>query len=78
MDCRMPGLHIAHHLPKIAQDHVHCISDIIQPSQSLMPSSSLLNLSWHQGLSQKVGSSSGDQSIGASASVSVLPMSIQG
>ena len=79
MDCSMPGLHIPHHLPRVSQDHVHYISDTIQPSQPLIPfSSSPLNLSQHQGLSQRVGSSSGDQSIGASASASVLPMSIQG
>ena len=77
MDCSMPGLHIPHHLPNVAQDHVRCISDTIQPSQPPMPSSSPLNLSQHQGLSQRVNSSSGDQSIGASASASVLPMSIQ-
>ena len=77
MDCSMPGLHIPHHLPNVAQDHVRCISDTIQPSQPPMPSSSPLTLSQHQGLSQRVDSSSGDQSIGASASASVLPMSIQ-
>ena len=74
----MPGLHIPHNLPNVAHDHVRCISDTNQPSQPPMPSSSPLNLSQHQGLSQSVGSSSDDQSIGASASASVFPMSIQG
>ena len=30
--CSMPGLSVHHHLLKFAQDHVHCISDVIQPS----------------------------------------------
>ena len=41
-----------HHLPKFAQVHVHCIGDAAQPSNALMPSSSALNLSQHQGLFQ--------------------------
>ena len=45
---------------------------------SFVPSSPALNLFQHQGLFQWVSSSSGGQSIGASASASVLPMNIQG
>ena len=46
MVCSTPGLSVLHHLPKCAQVHVHCISDAIQPSHPLMPSSpSVLNLS---------------------------------
>ena len=42
-------------LPEFAQFHVHCISDVIQPSHPLMPSSpSALNISQHQGLYQWV------------------------
>ena len=42
-----------HHLPEFAQVHVHCISDAVQPSHPLMPSSpSVLNLSQHQALFQ--------------------------
>ena len=49
------GLPVPHHLPKFAQVHVHCISDAIQPSHSLMPSSpSALSLSQNQGLFQWV------------------------
>ena len=52
-DCSMPGLSVPHHLPNFAQVHVHCISDAIQPSHSLTPSSpSALSLSQHQGLFQ--------------------------
>ena len=39
MDCSMPGLPAPHHYPKSAQVHVLCISDAIQPSHPLKPSS---------------------------------------
>ena len=53
MDCSMAGLPVSHHLPEFAQVHVHCISDAVQPSHPLMPSSpSFLSLSQHQGLFQ--------------------------
>ena len=51
MDCSMPGLPVPHHLPEFAQVHVYCISDAIQPSHPLTPSSAF-NLSQHQGLFQ--------------------------
>ena len=43
-----------HHFPEFVQVHVHCISDVLQPSHPLMPSSSALNLSQYQGLFQRV------------------------
>ena len=52
MDCKMPGFPVPHHLLKFAQVHLHCIGDAIQPSHPLTPSSSVLNLSQHQGLFQ--------------------------
>ena len=53
LDCSMPGLSVPYHLLKFVQVHVHCISDVIQPSHPLTPSSpSALNLSQHQGLFQ--------------------------
>ena len=53
IDCSTPGLPVPYHLPEFAQVHVHCISDAVQPSHPLMPSSpSALNLSQHQGLFQ--------------------------
>ena len=55
MNCSMPGLPVPHHLPEFAQVHVHWISDVIQPSHLLLPSSSAPNLSQHQGLFQWVG-----------------------
>ena len=39
MDCGTPGPSVPHHLLKFAQVHVHGISDAIQPSHLLMPSS---------------------------------------
>ena len=74
-----PGLPVHHQLPELAQTHVHRTHDAIQPSHSLSsPSPLAYSLSQHQGLflmSQFF--TSGGQSIGASASASVLPMSIQ-
>ena len=51
-----PGISVPHHFLKFAQVHVHWISDAIQPSHPLMPSSSL-NLSQCQGLFQRVSRS---------------------
>ena len=57
MDCSMPGLSVHHHLPELAQTHVHSVSDAIQPSLCLsFPSPPAFNLCQHQGLFQWVGS----------------------
>ena len=58
-DCSTPGLPVRHHLPELAQTHVHRVSDAIQPSHPLLsPSPPAFNLSQHQGFSfQRVGSS---------------------
>ena len=53
MGCSTPGLPVPYHLLEFAQVQVHCISDAVQPSHSLMPSfPSALDLSQHQGLFQ--------------------------
>ena len=44
MNCSTPGLPVAHHPPRFAQVHVHCIGDAIQPSHLLIPSSPLPSL----------------------------------
>ena len=45
MDCRKPGFPILHHLPELAQTHVHRVSDAIQPSHPLSsPSPPVFNL----------------------------------
>ena len=57
MDCGMPGLPVLHHLPELAQTHVHCVSDATQPSRPLSsPSPPAFYLSQHQGLFQQVSS----------------------
>ena len=47
--CHFPVLH---HLPELAQTHVHRVSDAIQPSHPLSSPSPAFNLSQHQGLFQ--------------------------
>ena len=78
MDCSPRGFPVHHQLPELAQTHAHRVGDAIQPSHPL--SSPFF---CHQSF-QASGSfplsqlfSSGGQSIGASASASILPMNIQ-
>ena len=80
MDCSMPGFPVLHHLPELAQTHVHWVSDAIQTFHPLSsPSPPAINLPQHQSLFLKIHLfTSGGQSIGASASASVLPMNIWG
>ena len=55
MDCSTPGFPALHHLPEVAQTHVHWACDAIQPSYPLSsPSSPDFNLSQHQSLFQWV------------------------
>ena len=80
MDCSTPGLPVHHQHPKFTQTHVHWASDAIQPSHPLSSlSPPTFNLSHHQRLFQWVSQffASDDQSIGVSASTSVLPMNTQ-
>ena len=78
MDYRTPGFPVHHQLPEPAQTHVHRVSDAVQPSHPLVPFSSC-----HQSypasrcLPMHEFFASDGQSIGASASASVLPMNIQ-
>ena len=77
MNRSMPGLPIHHQILKFTQTHVHWVGDAIQLSHPLSsPSPPTFNLSQHQDLLKWVSSS--HQSIGVSASTSVLPMNIQG
>ena len=53
MDCSTPGFPVPHHLPELAQTHVHWVGDAIQPSCPLLtPSAPALYVSQHQGLFQ--------------------------
>ena len=80
MDHSTSGLPIHHQLLDFTQTHVHWVSDAIQPSHLLsFPFSSHLQSFPASGsfpMSQLFAS--GGQSIGTSASTSVLPMNIQG
>ena len=58
MDYSTPGFPALHHLPELAQTHVHWVSDAIQPSHPLSsPSNPPFNLCQHQGLFKWVSSS---------------------
>ena len=78
MNCSLPGFSVIHCLPEFVQTHVPRVSNAIQPSHLLSPSScpqSFLALgsfpvSWLF--------TSGGHSIGASASASVISVTIQG
>ena len=55
--CSTPGLPILYYAPGFAQTQIHWVSDAIQPSHSLLPSSPpALNHSQHQGLFQWLNS----------------------
>ena len=79
MNHSTPGLPVYHQLPEFTQTHVHRVGDAIQPSHPLSsPSPPAPNPSQHQSLFQRVNSShEGGQSIGVSASASVLPKNTQ-
>ena len=73
MNRSTPGLHVHHQLPESTQIHVHRVSDAIQPSSSVIPFSSCPQSFPESGsfpMSQLFAS--GGQSIGVSASTSVL------
>ena len=78
MNCSTPGFPVFHYLPELAQTHVHRVGDAMQSSHPLSsPSLPAFNLSQHPDLFQWGGSLHQGQSIGVSASPSVLPMNIQ-
>ena len=78
MDCSTPGFPVHHQLLELTQTHVHQVGDTIQPSHPIS-SPSLPTISFPAlgsfPLSQFF--QLGGQSIGVSASSSVLPMNIQ-
>ena len=52
VDCSTPGFSVLHHLPELAQIHVHWISDAIQPSHPLSsPSTPAFNVISRLGIS---------------------------
>ena len=79
MDCSVPAFLVLHCLPEFAQTHVHWVGDAIQPSHPLSPPFSSCSQSFPASRSSSMSQlfSLGGQSIGASASASVLPMDIK-
>ena len=79
INCNMPSFPVPHCLPYFAQVHVHWISDNIQPSNPLPSPSPPCPQSFPASGSFPMSQffASGGQTIGASASASVLPMNIQ-
>ena len=79
MNCSMPGLPVYHQLPESTQTHVHRVSDAIQPSHPLSSPSppALKSLPASRSFPMSQFFTWGGQSIGVSASASVLPMNIQ-
>ena len=75
--CNTPGFPALHHLPGLAQTHVHWVSNAIQSTHPLPPSSFVLNLSSIRIFSNESTLCISGQSIGSSASASVFPMNIQ-
>ena len=79
MDCSTPGLPVHHRLLEFTETHVHRVGDAIQPSkEKVIPFSSCPQSFPASGSFQmrQLFASDG-QSIGVSASKSVLPMNIQ-
>ena len=78
MDFSTPGFPALHHLPEFSQTNVHWVGDALQPTHSVSPFSSCLQSFPSSGSFPKSQFfTSCGQSIGASASASVLPMNIQ-
>ena len=79
MNASMPGLPVHHQLPEFTQTYVYRVGDAIQPSHPLSspspPAPKSLPASESFPMSQLFAS--GGQSIGVSASASVLPMNTQ-
>ena len=77
MNDSMPGLPAHHQLPEFIQTHVHWVSDAIQPSHPLPRfSSHLQSFPASRSFQMSQVFASVGQSIGVSASASVLPMNI--
>ena len=78
MDCSTPGFPVHHQLPELTQTYVHWVSDAIQPSHPLSsPSSPAFNLPALGSFPMSQLFAWGGQSIGVSASTSVLLMNTQ-
>ena len=79
MNYSTPGFPVQHQLPEFTQTQVHWTGEAIQPShpQSFLFSSHLQTFPASGSFQMSQFFASGGQSIGVSASASVLPMNIQ-
>ena len=78
MDHSTPGFPVNQQLQELAETYVHGFGHAIQLSHPLLsPSPTAFTISQHQNFRMNQFFKSGGQSIGVSASVSVLPMNIQ-
>ena len=77
MDCHTPGFPVLHHLLELAKIHVYWVNDAIQPSHILPAFPCLPSFLALGSFPKSQLFASGGQSIGASASASVLPVNIQ-
>ena len=78
MDYSTPGFPVLPHLLELSQTHVHWVDDAIQPSHPVIPFSSCpQSLPASGAFPMSWLFTSSNQSTGASASASVLPMNIQ-
>ena len=79
---QLPGLPVPRHLPKLAPVHVHCIGNVIQPISSsaalfcFCPQSFPASESFQMSQLFFFFFASDGQSIGVSASASVLPINL--
>ena len=77
IDWGTPGFPVLHHLLELSQTHVHRVGDAIQPPCPLFLSSCLQFFPASESFPVSQLFTLGGQSIGVSASASVLPMNIQ-
>ena len=77
MDCSMPSFPVHRQFLVLAQTHVHRVNDAIQPSHSFPFSFCLQSFPASESFPVSLFFASGGQSIGVSASTSVIPMNTQ-
>ena len=78
MDCSTPGFPIHHQLLELTQTHVHRVGDPTISSSAVPFSSHLQSFPTSRSFQMSQFFTSGGQSIGVSASASVLAMNTQG
>ena len=77
MNLSIPCLPVHHQLPEFTQTHIHWVGDAIQPSHPLPFPPPAFNFPSIRVFSMSQLFASGGQSIGISASTSVLPVNTQ-